>query len=194
MTADLLKNVAEDPGDSGDSWNLRDVLVAIAAFALILALAAGGYLFYQARKSPTVLEGSTAPDFSLPLLEGGEARLSDYRGKVVLLNIWATWCGPCRTEMPYMERMYQSLQGQPFEILAVSVDEKGAEDVAPFVRELGLSFPILLDPDKKVEGLYQTSRVPESFIIDKNGVVRRLVIGPLQPSHFEEIRRLLVEP
>lgn len=179
--------------EAGEGWRPRDVLVALVVVLLILALAVGGYLFYQARQNPPVLEGDQAPDFTLPLLAGGETGLAEQRGKVVLLNVWATWCAPCRTEMPYMERMYQGLKGQPFEILAVSIDDRGAEDVGPFVRELGLTFPILLDPEKKIEGLYRTSRVPESFIIDKKGVVRRLVVGPLQPAHFEEIRQLLAE-
>lgn len=183
----------EEQDGAGEGWRPRDVLAALAVFIIILALAVGGYLFYQARQNPPVIEGDQAPDFTLPLLDGGQASLADQRGKVVLLNVWATWCAPCRTEMPYMERMYQSLQGQPFEILAVSIDDRGAEDVGPFVRELGLTFPILLDPDKQIESLYRTSRVPESFIIDKNGVVRRLVIGPLQPAHFEEVRQLLME-
>lgn len=193
MTSDFPDKVAEDPGDSGDGWKLRDVLVAIAAFILIMSLAAGGYLYYQANKTPPVLEGDQAPGFTLPLLAGGEASLADYRGKVVLVNVWATWCGPCRTEMPDMERFYQSLKGQPFEILAVSVDDRGAQDVAPFVQELGITFPILLDPDKIIESLYSTSRVPESFIIDKNGVVRRRVIGPLQRGDYEEMRKLLAD-
>lgn len=183
----------EEQDGAGEGWRPRDVLAALAVFIIILALAVGGYLYYQARQNPPVIEGDQAPDFTLPLLDGGQASLVDQRGKVVLLNVWATWCAPCRTEMPYMERMYQSLQGQPFEILAVSIDDRGAEDVGPFVRELGLTFPILLDPDKQIESLYRTSRVPESFIIDKNGVVRRLVIGPLQPAHFEQVRQLLME-
>ena len=167
------------PATPDEGWTARDAILGVAVFVAIIAVAVGAFFFWQARKTPPVEEGSMAPDFTLPLLKGGEASLSDYRGKVVLLNIWATWCIPCREEMPSMEQLYQNLKGKPFEILAASIDTRGSTDVEPFVRKLGLTFPVMLDSDKKVNNLYQATGVPESFIIDKNGVVRDHILGPV---------------
>lgn len=162
-----------------EGWTPKDAFLAVAAFAVIIGLVIGGYFFYQSRKAPPVDIGTQAPEFTYEALGGGTRSLSDYRGKVVLLNVWATWCNPCREEMPSMERLYQSMKGQPFEIVAVSIDVRGAVDVDPFAKQLGLTFPILLDHNKEVSDLYQTTGVPESFIIDKNGTVAERIIGPL---------------
>ena len=180
-----------------EGWKPRDAILGVIAFVVIAAIALGGYLFYQSSKAPPVKEGDQAPSFTLPLMGGGEVSLADYRGKVVVLNVWATWCGPCREEMPSMQRLYQSLKGQPFEMLAVSIDTRGSQDVDPFVKKLNLTFPVLYDTDKKVPSLYQTTGVPESFIIDKNGVVAKRIIGPIydwnnaQTEEYQLIRQLL---
>jgi len=165
--------------ESGEGWTGKDALLAVGVFAVIVALAVGAYFFWQAKQTPPVEAGDTAPDFTLPLLRGGEATLSDYRGKVVLLNIWATWCNPCREEMPSMQQLYQNMKGKPFEILAASIDSRGSVDVEPFVKQFGLTFPILLDADKKVNDMYSATGVPETYIIDKNGVVRKHTLGPV---------------
>jgi peroxiredoxin len=174
-----------------EGWQARDIIIALIAFALIIAFAVGGYFIYEAKKTPPLVEGDMAPDFTLPTLDGGEVTLSDLRGKVVLVNIWATWCDPCREEMPYMENQYQNLKGKPFEILAVSQDRRGETEVEPFVQEFGLTFPILLDPDKEVGGAFQSSKFPESFIIDKDGVIVERVVGQLGPSNFQLINHLV---
>lgn len=181
---------------AGEGWSARDAVFAIGAFVVIIALVVGGYFVYQSRQSPPVDVGSPAPDFNFPTLKGGQAKLSDYRGKVVLINVWATWCNPCREEMPSMERLYQNMKGQPFEILAVSIDVRGATDVEPFAKQLALTFPILLDTDKKITGLYHTTGQPESFIVDKNGVVVDRIIGPLDwgnptTQHYRLIQNLV---
>lgn len=168
---------------SSEGWTARDAFFAVGAFFVIIALVVGGYFVYQSRQAPPVDVGSPAPDFSFPLLDGGQASLSGNKGKVVLINIWATWCTPCREEMPSMERLYRNMKGKPFEILAVSIDTRGATDVSPFAKELRLTFPILLDTDKKIAGLYHTTGQPESFIVDKNGVVVDRIIGPLDWSN-----------
>jgi len=120
----------------------------------------------------------TAPDFGLSNLAGDYVKLSDYRGKVVFLNMWATWCPPCREEMPSMEALYRKLKGRNFEMLAVSIDRDGEKTVRLFAKKYGLTFPVLLDPDNKTHRLYGLTGVPETFIVDKNGVVVRKVIGP----------------
>ncbi len=185
------------PATPDDGWSAKDAFLAIGVFIVIIAIAAGAFFFWQSRKTPPVDVNSNAPDFTLPLIKGGEATLSDYRGKVVLLNIWATWCNPCREEMPSMEQFYQNMKGKPFEILAASIDTRGSTDVEPFAKQLGLTFPILLDADKKVNNLYQATGVPETFIIDKNGVVRDHVLGPVnwtssQAPENQLIQHLLV--
>ncbi|MBI5871131.1 MAG: redoxin domain-containing protein [Actinobacteria bacterium] len=180
-----------DKGLSGD--DAISYIVGIGIFVGIIAIAVGGYFFWQARKSPPVEEGSQAPNFTLPLMNGGDVSLDDYKGKVVLLNIWATWCNPCREEMPSMEQLYQNMKGKPFEILAVSIDTRGSKDVEPFVKKLGLTFPILLDSDKKVNNMYQATGVPETFIIDKNGVVRDHILGPVNWASSQAPENMLIQ-
>jgi peroxiredoxin len=127
---------------------------------------------------PRVVKGVPAPNFTLPGLDGKMVSLADYKGKVVLLNIWATWCPPCVEEMPSMEKLHQELKGEAFEILAVSIDVLGAKEVIPFMKKHKLSFSALTDTKGAIKSLYQTTGVPESFIIDKNGIIVEKVIGP----------------
>ena len=127
---------------------------------------------------PRFEKGVSAPNFTLPGLDGKMVSLTDYKGKVVLLNIWATWCLPCVEEMPSMEKLHQELKDEGFEILAVSIDESGAEAVLPFMKNHKLSFPALTDTEGAMKNLYQTTGVPESFIIDKDGIIVEEIIGP----------------
>jgi peroxiredoxin len=122
--------------------------------------------------------GFPAPDFALPDLAGQVHRLSDFRGKVVFLNVWATWCPPCRMEMPAMETLYRRLKGRDFVMLAVSQDEDGLKAVRPFVEEHRLTFPVLLDPEGSVSSRYGVTGYPETFVIDRDGKVVEHVIGP----------------
>ena len=144
--------------------------------------------FYNPSSGSGPENGLPAPNFSLPDLDGQMVSLADYRGKVVLLNIWATWCPPCLEEMPSMEKLYQELKGEGFEILAVSIDESGAQDVLPFMQKHKLSFPALTDSKGAIKNLYQTTGVPESFIIDKDGILVEKVIGPRNWAIPEAIR------
>ena len=123
--------------------------------------------------------GSEAPNFTFPDLNGKKVSLSSHRGKVVLVNVWATWCPPCRQEMPSMQRLYQRFKGGNFEILAVSIDSTGREAVAPFMEKMNLTFPALLDPNETIKPLYGLTGVPESFIIDKEGILVEKIIGPI---------------
>lgn len=172
----------------------------------ILVVAAVVTYAYTARdryRQAAILAGSRAPDFAYPSLDDGEMRLSDYEDHVVLVNIWATWCEPCRQEMPSMERLYQALRGEDFEIFAVSVDAPIGQtdasgyaggDLAAFAKEYGLSFPILHDPSGGIRQTYQATGVPESFLIAKGGLIYKKVAGPTEwdlPVNQELIRRLL---
>lgn len=119
-----------------------------------------------------------APDFTFPNLDGNNVSLTDYRGKLVLLNIWATWCAPCVAEMPSMQKLYQELKDEGFLILAVSLDETGVEAVKPFVEKHKLEFPVLLDTKGEIKNLYQITGIPESFVIDKSGAIVEKIVGP----------------
>jgi peroxiredoxin len=136
-----------------------------------------------------VTEGTVAPDFALKDLEGKEVRLSDYQGKVVLLNFWATWCPPCREEMPSMESLYRAMEGRPFEMLAVSVDES-AEHVQGFRDHFGYTFPILLDGDQRAASQYQTTGFPETFLIGPDGTIRKKYVGPFDWEARERVAEI----
>ncbi len=165
------------PIGDDDGWRPLDIVLALGAFVAIVAIAIGGYFYYESTRPAPVTDGSAAPAFSLPRLNGPSVSLADYRGKVVMINIWASWCNSCRQEMPSMEKFYESMKGKPFEILAVSIDAQ-KNDADQFARQLGLTFPILLDPGKNVYDLYQATGQPETFIIDKQGKVAKHIIGP----------------
>ena len=141
--------------------------------------------------------GAAAPDFSIPLFDvngkGPDVSLSSFRGKVVLVNFWATWCAPCEKEMPAMERLYRELAPQGFELLAISVDESEA-DIREFQERLQVSFPILLDPEKKISKRYQTMGYPESLLVDRDGRIIERYVGPKEwdrADYVARIRRLL---
>jgi cytochrome c biogenesis protein CcmG/thiol:disulfide interchange protein DsbE len=150
------------------------VFLGVAALVIVFALKQNNpYL-----KFSPLRVGQPAPDFTLPGLDGKMVSLSDYRGHVVLVNVWATWCPPCVDEMPSMEKLYRELKGENFEILAVSIDALGKKAVAPFMKKYNLSFPALMDPDGTIKTLFQTTGVPESFIINQEGILIEKVIGP----------------
>lgn len=142
--------------------------------------------------------GGRAPDFkATPLLEpvypsapdaaftsrevdaaAATKTLADYKGDVVLLNIWATWCAPCRAEMPSIERLHREFGPRGLKIVAVSVDDPGQQKaVRDFARELGLTFEILHDPTHDIQRAYQTTGVPETFVLGRDGVIRKKIIG-----------------
>lgn len=138
--------------------------------------------------------GHLAPDFVLTTLDGREVRLSDYRGHVVFLNFWATWCGPCKVEMPAMERLYRDYRRQGFVILAVSSDPEGAAVTGPFRDSLGLSFTIAHDPDVVVMRMYGVRALPHTFLVDRRGVITHQVFGARDwqdPEARDGIRKLL---
>ncbi len=121
--------------------------------------------------------GNLAPNFLIKNLQGGETTLSEFKGKVVMINFWATWCGPCKAEMPSMEALYQNYARKDFEILAVSIDMVEDAPVAAFIEDLSLSFPVLLDNDLEVNSLYQVRVVPTSILVDRKGVISYRLLG-----------------
>jgi peroxiredoxin len=172
------------------------VFLMITTLLVVWSLKQNSPFFQSATQAP-VRVGLPAPDFTYPGLNRKKVSLSDYRGKVVFVNIWATWCPPCVEEMPSMQKLYQKLEGENFEILAVSIDSKGAKVVAPFMKKYKLTFPALLDSMGTIKRIYKTTGVPESYIIDKDGILAKKVIGPLdwsQPDILRLFRDLIQKP
>jgi peroxiredoxin len=121
--------------------------------------------------------GRMAPDFSLLTLDGREMRLSDYRGHLVFLNFWATWCGPCKVEMPAMEKLYREFRPKGFAVVAVSSDPEGAAVTRPYRDSLGLSFTIAHDPDMLVSRLYGVRSLPVTFLVSRDGIISHQIFG-----------------
>jgi len=134
--------------------------------------------------------GRPAPDFTLNDVLGRPVTLSQLKGKVIILNLWATWCPPCREEMPSMERLYRQFKDQGLEMLAVNVEENGAAAVKNFLQRTPYSFPILLDTDAVVQNTYKVFRFPETFIIDRNGIIVEKIIGGRNWLSEQSVKKL----
>jgi thiol-disulfide isomerase/thioredoxin len=124
-------------------------------------------------------EKSPASDFTVNSLKNVPQKLSDLKGKVVLLNFWATWCPPCREEIPSLMKLDKTMAGKPFQMMAVSIDAGGAPDIEGYFKESGYSLPAYTDPEGKISSQYGVTGVPETFVIDKNGIIVKKVIGPM---------------
>jgi peroxiredoxin len=165
---------------------------------VVAGLALGAAALTWVAPSGGVEINREAPDFKvMDLATRDTVSLSDYRGSVTLVNIWATWCLPCRDEMPSMQALYDSLAGRGFRIAAISIDEGSPEDVVAFAQKFGLTFDILHDRSGSVERLYQTTGVPESFLLDRRGVLVKRVIGAhdwSSPANRRTVERLLAQP
>jgi len=119
-----------------------------------------------------------AKDFKIAALDGGRLNLADFKGKVVFLNLWATWCGPCKEEMPAMERLWQRYKGEGLVVIALSMNSGGAKIVKPYSEQAKYTYPIGLDPKMEIAQLYGAHSVPSTFIIDRNGALRAIALGP----------------
>jgi len=133
--------------------------------------------FKAVPKLEEIKDRPAAPDFTLPNPDGKKLSLKDYRGKLVFLNFWATWCTFCLEEMPAMERLYREFKDQGFEILAVNVKDKRSDALA-FVKKLKLSFPIMMDPEGEIGLLYGAFGMPATYLIDEKGMVLARLWGP----------------
>lgn len=180
-------------------FNYRAAIVIFLLIAglLILLLLNRNKSYNNSVKIVPIEVGLPAPDFTFPSMDGKMVSLSDFRGKVVLVNIWATWCPSCVDEMPSMEKLYKKLKEEDFEILAVSIDSLGEKVVAPFMKKYKLTFPALIDSSGAIRMGYRTTGVPESFIIDKDGILVRKIIGPLdwtKPEILHLFQGLIQKP
>jgi peroxiredoxin len=167
------------------------VLFASGGFAALVGL----WVAFSPGSERPLYGGMPAPDFELPDLEGRSVSLGEQRGNVVFINLWATWCAPCRTEAPALERLYRELGGQGFEILAISIDDaEDQESVEAFRDEFQLTFPILLDPERRAYAAYQATGVPETYVVDAEGRLSEWFIGPRswdEPRFARAVERLL---
>ena len=146
--------------------------------------------------SPSPREGFLAPDFTLDMLDGTKVTLSELRGKIVLINLWATWCPPCRAEMPALENAYKQYKDSGVVVLGLNVTNQDSEkDIPPFVDEFGLTFPILLDRDGSVSALYQLKGLPTTYFVNREGIIRTVVVGgPMNETFIRsKIEALLQE-
>jgi peroxiredoxin len=151
--------------------------MAVAVFLLTVVLAVAGCSGDSDGGQGTV-PGSPAPDFQLESLDGPAISLSDLRGRPVLLNFWATWCGPCRLEIPFLKEVSrdESWRAQGLVILAVNLGEPAA-DVREFVEFYGLTFPVLLDSQGQIGMLYNAASIPTTYFVDKDGIIRNIKRG-----------------
>ena len=176
---------------------LSMVVMAILAIVLVAALLFGGSLTAKAQNNrPTpeqatiVKDGQKAPNFEVQMFDGSTVKLADLKGKVVLLNFWATWCPPCRAELARVEKdIIEKFKGEPFVFIPVSRGEK-RETVAAFREKMGYTFPMGLDTDGRVYAEYAQTYIPRNFLIDKNGVVVKASVG-YDEAEFAELIKLI---
>ena len=164
------------------------ILVVIAAVALMLF---AGVRISRSRAGvskikPVGKNGSVAPDFELKSLEGKQVRLSDYRGKAVLLNFWATWCAPCKIEMPWFVDLQKQYASQGLQVIGVAMDESGEETIAKFAQQMGVNYPVLIGKEAVGDAYGGVEFLPTTFIIDRQGKVVDRVFGLAGRSEFED--------
>lgn len=134
-------------------------------------------------------DGLIAPAFSLPDLSGKAVSLSDYKGKVILLNFWASWCPPCRAEMPSLQKLSNSLKDKKFVVLAVGLDQD-QEQIRSFINSERYAFKVLLDPESRAARIYNVTLYPTSFILDKKGVIKHKVVGATDWTDVKVVKEL----
>ena len=160
-------------------------LILLATLAAVFAIACSG-------DPPQRVEiGQPAPRYAATTLAGDSASTAALAGKVVLLNVWATWCAPCREEIPYLQSLYERHRGEGLEIIGVSVDARGQESaIQEFAKEFRMTYPIWRDPDERVQSLYFALGVPSSYLIDRAGILRWRRLGTIRASDTTLARAL----
>lgn len=139
--------------------------------------------------SSSLQEGDPAPDFELTTLTGKKTNLSDFKGKKIILNFWASWCPPCVAEMPHMQKFYEKNKDNGIEIVAVNLTsmEKKIQDVKDFSNKYELSFPILLDEKGEIGSKFQAFGIPTSYIVDSKGIIRKKIVGPMDEGMIKKL-------
>jgi peroxiredoxin len=176
----------------------QQLAIGLVVLGVVSAVAYGATRYLRKELFPVEL-GSKAPDFKAFTLDSvpREKRLADYRGKVLMINVWATWCLPCRVEMPSIEALNKTYASKGLKILAVSIDDAGTDaTIRAFVKQYGLTFEVLHDPKGKISDLYDITGYPETFIIGKDGVIRKKLMSATDwnsPEARALVDRLLAE-
>lgn len=167
---------------------------------IVLLIGIAGFNLYNDRKEVTEIDstgiavnddqtgialGDRAPDFKVQTMDGEEVNLSDYKGKKVFLNFWATWCPPCKAEMPHMQAFYEE-QPEDVEILAVNLEES-TEKAADFAKQYELTFPILMDADGTVAETYEVYTIPTTYVLNEDGTVHQKIVGPMDEPMMQEL-------
>jgi thiol-disulfide isomerase/thioredoxin len=162
----------------------------LALIVVILVVAFGLYLgYHHARRqgaAPRITKSGPAPDFALTSLDGTTMRLSDFRGKAVLLNFWATWCGPCKIEMPWFVDLQKEYGSQGLQIVGVAMDDASKEDIAKFAKDMGVNYPILIGKESVGDAYGGVPALPESFFIGRDGKIVDKIIGLEGKADIEE--------
>ena len=164
-------------------------------FLIVLALAAGAAACAAEEGYRPLKAGDPAPSYAAPRLDGDTVSLASLRGGPILLNLWATWCAPCREEMPGLQTLHERYHARGLDVIGASTDARGAEDaVRAFVKEFGITFTILHDADESASRIFRTNGLPETFLIDANGKIAHRWIGrfePLAPDVIAQIESAL---
>ncbi|MCG6989178.1 MAG: TlpA family protein disulfide reductase [Gemmatimonadetes bacterium] len=167
---------------------------AVEVTLWVLVIGAVAYRFVPAAAAHPVAENGTAPDFTVKTLNGGKLSLSDLRGHVVLVNFWATWCPPCRLEIPGFQRVYQDYKDKGFTVVGLSTDEQGPGVVNAFIRQNGITYPVGMATDEMRRLYGGVDALPESFLLDESGRVRKRVEGMFNESILrQDVDHLLAE-
>lgn len=159
----------------------------LVLIALLVVIGVGAYIYLNLPSTTAVVAGDVAPDFQLEDTKGNQVSLASLRGKIVMVNFWATWCPPCIEEMPSMERLNEVMAGDDFVMLAINTEADGRNVVPPFLKKTPHTFPVLYDDKGVVQSRYGVFKFPESFIVGKDGKVIEKVIGPLDWSSPDTI-------
>ena len=180
-----------EPSVNGKAGEQSSSRTAIFLAGTVILAVVFSIVWMQSAKYDLLAVGKQAPDFVLTDLNDKPQQLSDFRGKVVFLNFWATWCKPCREEMPSMEVLHKNFDKDGLVILAVSIDRvTTTKDIPPFIKGMNLTFPVLIDSWGKTDKPYKRMGVPETFIIDREGVIREIVIGPRDWTRLDSLEIL----
>jgi len=176
----------------------RQLAIGLVVIGVVSAVAYGATQYLRKELFPVEL-GTKAPDFKAFTLDSvpREKRLADYRGKVLMINVWATWCLPCRVEMPSIEALNKAYGPKGLKIVAVSIDDPGTDAaIRAFVKQYGLTFEVLHDPQGRISDLYDVTGYPETFIVGKDGVIRKKLMSATDwnsPEARALVDRLLAE-
>jgi peroxiredoxin len=180
-------DVAPLPVDASSGAKRSPLALVVVALVVAVMLYFG---FHAARRpagaSPRIAKSTLAPDFTLESLDGKSMKLSDLRGKAVLLNFWATWCGPCKVEMPWFVDLQEKYRAQGLQIVGVAMDDSSKDDIAKFAKEMGVNYPILIGKEEVGDQYGGVPALPESFFIGRDGKIIDKIIGLKGKGEIED--------